>query len=162
MGAGDCGSLVGPVVIQRCSGGAPMCRIRGLLVGGLLAAVLVSACGGTSGTTTATAFSGFDGCQAGAGSVVVFLQRTLDHIGGAEPDELTAFVPDFDEGVHALLLRAQEVHCTEEGFNDAVVDRVDELEEGGSAGALLIEVVRERGLGSLEESRGGPIRLPVD
>lgn len=93
---------------------------------------------------------------------MAFLQRSLDQIGDAEPDELAAFAAEFDEGVHALLLRAQEVHCTEEGFNDAVIARVGELESHGSAGELLIDLVQDRGLGSLEEGLGGPIRLPVD
>jgi hypothetical protein len=60
-----------------------------------------------------------------------------------------------------MALRAQEVHCTEEGFNAAIVVRVDELVAGGPGGLLLIEIVRERGLGSLDEARGGLIRLPA-
>ena len=62
--------------------------------------------------------------------------------------------------MHALLLRAQEVHCTEDGFNNAVIARVDELKGQGRGGGLIIELVRERGLGSLDDARGGPIRLP--
>lgn len=67
---------------------------------------------------------------------------------------------DFDFGVRALLLRAQEVHCTESGLNDAVIARVGELRPGGRAGELLIEDVGRAGLGSLAESSGGPLRLP--
>ena len=159
MGTGDIGPFVGPVVIQGCSRSSPVWRLRRIIGGGLLAILLVSACGGSSGTTSPT--TAFDGCQAGAGSVMTFLQRTLDRIGDAEPGESAALVPDFDEGVRALLLRAQEVHCTEVGFNDAVIARVDELEGGGGASELLIEMVRQRGLGSLEHGRGGPITLPA-
>lgn len=132
---------------------------RGLLTAVVLVGLLATACGDTSGATAESGFSGFDGCQAGADSVVAFLQRTLDDIGDAAPDEVAAFVPEFDEGVHALLLRAQEVHCTEAGFNDATIARVDDLEAHGTAGELLMATVRERGLGSLDNSRGGPIRL---
>ncbi len=132
------------------------------LVGVLALAVLAASCGDTSGATLGTAFEGFDGCRAGADSVVTFLQRTLDQIDDAEPDELVPFAADFDEGVDALLLRAQEVHCTEEGFNDAIVARVGDLDAHGSGGEALVEVVGERGLGSREESRGGPVRLPAD
>lgn len=132
------------------------------LLGSLVLTVMMVACGDGAATTVATVFSGFDGCQAGAGSVVTFLQRTLDQIDDAEPDELARFVADFDEGVDALLLRAQEVHCTEVGFNNAVIARVGDLDAHGSAGDLLIEIVGQRGLGSRAESRGGPIRLPAD
>ncbi len=131
------------------------------LVGVFALVVLVAACGDTPGTTLGTAFEGFDGCRAGADSVVTFLQRTLDEIDDAEPDALAPFAPDFDEGVDALLLRAQEVHCTEQGFNDAIVARVGELEAHGTAGEALIAVVSERGLGSREANRGGPTRLPT-
>ena len=68
---------------------------------------------------------------------------------------------DFDGEVRAMLLRAQEVHCTEEGFNAAITVRVDELVASGAGGMLLIEVVRERGLGSLDENSGGLIELPT-
>ena len=60
-----------------------------------------------------------------------------------------------------MALRAQEVHCTEEGFNAAIIVRVDELVAGGSGGELLITIIRERGLGSLDESSGGLIHLPT-
>jgi hypothetical protein len=123
--------------------------------------VIVTACGDAAGSTTLTSFEGFDGCQAGADSVIVFLQRTLDDIGDAEPADLDSLAAPFDEGVDALLLRAQEVHCTEQGFNQAIMLRVGDLVAGGSAGELLIAEVAERGLGSREESRGGPVRLPT-
>jgi len=123
-------------------------------------ALLVAACGDTSGSTTLTSFEGFDGCQAGADSVMVFLQRTLNDIDSAAPDELAPFEASFDEGVDALLLRAQEVHCTEQGFNDAIIVRVEELEAHGPGGELLIATVAARGLGSRDESRGGPVRFP--
>ena len=91
---------------------------------------------------------------------MAFLQRTVDDIGATEPDELQQFEERFDFGVIALLLRAQEVHCTEQAFNDAVIGRVRELEAGGQAGELLIVEVGRRGLGSLDEGRGGPLKLP--
>ena len=119
----------------------------------------VAACGSGSSSTTHPV-AGFDGCLAGSGSVIVFLQRTLDDLGAAEPGELQQFEERFDFGVRALLLRAQEVHCTEQGFNNAVTARVGELEPRGRGGELLIEDVGRRGLGSLVESRGGPLRLP--
>ena len=92
--------------------------------------------------------------------MIAFLQRTLDELGAAEPGELQQFAERFDFGVTALLLRAQEVHCTEQGFNDAVTARVGELEPGGAGGETLAEEVGRRGLGSLDQSRGGPVRLP--
>ncbi len=124
-----------------------------------VAVMLLSACG--SGATPTTAFRGFDGCAAGAGSAIAFLQRTLDTAGDAEPAGLAEALPNFDRNVGWMALRAQEVHCTEEGFNAAIVVRVDELVAGGPGGLLLIEIVRERGLGSLDEARGGLIRLPA-
>lgn len=132
------------------------------LLGSLVLTVLMAACGDGAVPAGTAGFSGFDGCQAGAGSVMTFLQRTLDQIDDAEPGELAQFVPAFDEGVDALLLRAQEVHCTEIGFNDAVMAKVGELDAHGGAGDLLVEVVGRRGLGSRAESRGGPIRLAAD
>lgn len=129
-------------------------------VGAVLMAVTVLL-GCASGQPSTTAFQGFTGCSAGAGSAIVFLQRTLDEAGDAEPDELGALLPGFDGDVRAMLLRAREVHCTEEGFNAAVIERVDELSAGGPGGTLLIEIVRARGLGSLDEPSGGPIRLPA-
>ena len=60
-----------------------------------------------------------------------------------------------------MALRAQEVDCTEEGFNAAIVARADELIAGGSGGELIIILVKEGGLGSLDESKGGLIRLPT-
>ncbi|HSF84734.1 MAG TPA: hypothetical protein VLG28_03620 [Acidimicrobiia bacterium] len=132
---------------------------RLLVVLVLLVAFGPVACGDAPDEATSQ-FQGFDGCQAGAGSVMAFLQRTLDQIGDAPLDEVAELVPEFDEGVHALLLRAQEVHCTEDGFNDAVRARAGELEASGITGQALIDVVSERGLGSLDAGRGGPILLP--
>ncbi len=102
----------------------------------------------------------FNGCEAGAGSVVAFLQRSLDDIGTAQPGELADLEERFDFGVSSLLARAQEVHCTEEGFTRAIIARVGELESHGPAGDLLIEEIALIGLGSSDESRGGPLRLP--
>ncbi len=119
----------------------------------------VAACGSGSSSTTHP-FAGFDGCAAGAGSVIEFLQRTLDDLAAAGPGELQEFEERFDFGVRALLLRAPEVHCTEQAFNDAVTARVGELEPGGRAGELLIEDLGRMGLGSLDENRGGPLPLP--
>jgi len=124
-----------------------------------VAVVLLSACG--SGATATSAFQGFDGCEAGAGSAIAFLQRTLDTAGDVEPAGLAEASPDFDRNVGWMALRAQEVHCTEEGFNAAIVARADELIASGSGGELLIILVKERGLGSLDESNGGLIRLPT-
>ncbi|GMQ85839.1 MAG: hypothetical protein BMS9Abin07_1407 [Acidimicrobiia bacterium] len=121
-------------------------------------AVLVAACG--SSVTSTTAFQGFSGCSAGAGSAIVFLQRALDVAGRAEPPELAAALPEFDREVRGMMLRAQEVHCTEEGFNAAIIARVDELTAGGPGGELLVAVVRARGLGSLDTDNGGLIELP--
>ncbi len=102
----------------------------------------------------------FNGCEAGAGSVIAFLQRTLDEIGAAEPGRLQEYEERFDFGVTALLQRAPEVHCTEAAFNRASITRVGELRAGGPAGELLIEDFVRIGLGSLDESRGGPLMLP--
>ena len=123
-----------------------------------VASVLLVGCASTSPATTA--FQGFAGCPAGAGSAIAFLQRSLDTAGNAEPEELATVLPGFDGAVRAMMLRAQEVHCTEEGFNTAIISRVDELVPGGSGGVVLIEMVRERGLGSLDDVSGGLIRLP--
>jgi hypothetical protein len=124
-----------------------------------VAATLVTACG--SSATATTAFQGFDGCKAGAGSAVAFLQRALDAAGDVEPAGLAEAVPNFDRNVRWMALRAQEVHCTEEAFNAAIIVRVDELVAGGPGGLLLIEIVRERGLGSLDETSEGLIGLPT-
>jgi hypothetical protein len=125
----------------------------------VLIAVSGMACGPDASPAT-TVFSGLTGCEAGAGSAVVFLQRTLDDLVDAEPNDVAALAPAFDAGVDALLLRAQEVHCTEEGFNRAIIVRVDELQAVGAQGELLLVEVGERGLGSLDRARGGPLRLP--
>jgi len=130
-----------------------------LIIAAGAVSVAAAACGSDSSSTTHP-FAAFDGCAAGAGSVIVFFQRTLDDLGAAEPGELQQFEERFDFGVRALLLRAPEVHCTEQAFNDAVIARVGELDSAGRAGELLIEDVGRRGLGSLDESRGGPLRLP--
>lgn len=123
------------------------------------ATALLTACG--SSTTATTTFQGFDGCSAGAGSAMTFLQRTLDRAGDAEPAGLAEALPNFDRNMRWMALRAQEVQCTEEGFNAAIIDRVDELSASGAGGELLIEMVQERGLGSLDEANGGLIRLPA-
>lgn len=121
-------------------------------------------CGGLSacdsGGSDTTAFQGFTGCAAGAGSAITFLQRSLDEAGDAEPEALSQLLPDFDSDVRAMLLRAREVHCTEEGFNAALILRTDELVAQGPGGVLLVAVVTERGLGSLVEGGGGLITLP--
>ncbi len=124
----------------------------------VVAAALLTACG--SGVTATTTFRGFDGCSAGAGSAITFLQRALDTAADAETEGLAEALPDFDRNVRWMALRAQEVRCTEEGFNAAIIVRVDELVAGGPGGELLITIVRERGLGSLDESNGGLIHLP--
>ncbi len=103
----------------------------------------------------------FNGCEAGAGSVMAFLQRSLDDIGTAQPGELADLEDRFNFGVRSLLARAQEVHCTEEGFTRAIIARVDELESYGPAGDLLVQEVALRGLGSMDERRGGPLLLPA-
>lgn len=118
----------------------------------LVASLLLVACG--SGSTATTQFQGFAGCPAGADSAISFLQRTLDAAGDSQPHQLAAALPEFDRDVRAMLLRAREVHCTEEGFNAAIIDRVDELSASGPGGELIIDVVRERGLGSLDDADG--------
>jgi hypothetical protein len=125
----------------------------------VLSALSFAACGGTveSGETP---FEGFDGCEAGAGSAIVFLQRTLEELGDAELDEARDVVPDFDDNVEAMALRAREVHCTEDGFNQAIIDRADELTGQGPAARMLIASVEMHGLGSLDADRGSLITLP--
>ena len=127
--------------------------------GVVIAAAVLAGCGST--VTATTSFVGFAGCPAGAGSAIIFLQRSLDAAGDAGPGELADVLPTFDRDVRSMMLRAQEVHCTEAGFNDAIIGRVDELTAGGPGGVLLIALVRTRGLGSLDESEGGLIRLPT-
>lgn len=135
-------------------------RIRRLAALGLVFALTAVACGNDDDTIGVSPI--FNGCEAGAGSVIAFLQRTLDEIGVAEPGDLQEYEERFDFGVTGLLLRAQEVHCTEAGFNQAIMARVGELNGGGPAGLLLIEQVGRIGLGSLDDSRGGPLTLPDD
>jgi hypothetical protein len=134
-------------------------RTRVTIGAAVVAAALLTACG--SSATATTTFRGFDGCSAGAGSALTFLQRTLDAAGDVEPARLAEALPNFDRNVRWMALRAQEVHCTEEGFNAAIIVRVDELVAGGPGGLGLIEIVRERGLGSLDEGNGGLIQLPT-
>lgn len=122
--------------------------------------VLIAGCSADGEPATDAGFQGFEGCRAGAGSAIVFLQRTLDQAGSSDAADVAVQVPGFDDDVRAMMLRAQEVHCTEDGFNTAVIARVDELESAGPGGAALIAVVRERGLGSLDPDRGGLISLP--
>ncbi len=133
-------------------------RARVTIGAAAVAAALLTACGSSA---TATTFQGFAGCSVGAGSAIAFLQRTLDAAGDSEPAGLAEALPNFDDDVRAMALRAQEVHCTEEGFNAALVVRADELIAGGPGGEQLIIIVKERGLGSLDESKGGLIRLPT-
>ncbi len=129
-----------------------------MLSASVLVALAMGACVGstTSGTTP---FQGLDGCKAGAGSVMAFLQRTLDAIGDADIDEAPDMVPSFDHDVKTMMYRAREVHCTEEGFNKAIVERVDELVGDGAAAQMLIATVEARGLGSLDAENGGLITL---
>ena len=54
------------------------------------------------------------------------------------------------------------MHCTEAGFNEAVIARLDELEPNGSVGEALIARLVEIGLGSLDAARGGLLALPSD
>ena len=122
----------------------------------VLSALSFAACGGTAETR----FQGFDGCEAGAGSAIVFLQRTLEELGDVELDEARDVVPDFDDNVEAMALRAREVHCTEDGFNQAIIDRADELTGQGPAAEMLIASVEMHGLGSLDADRGSLIALP--
>jgi len=99
-------------------------------------------------------------CASGATDVVAFLQRTLDDIGDAGAAAAAAYEERFDLGVDGLLQRAQEMHCTEAGFNQAVIARLGELEPNGPMGEALIQRVGEIGLGSLDVARGGPLTLP--
>ena len=127
----------------------------------MLSALLLAACSGTA-QNGGTPFQGFDGCQAGADSAIAFLQRTLTELGDAELNEAQDVVPDFDHNVKAMALRAREVHCTEEGFNQAIISRADELSGQGPAALMLIAAVESQGLGSLESDNGGLITLPGD
>jgi len=125
----------------------------------VLSALLMAACGGTA-QSGGTPFEGFDGCEAGAGSAIVFLQRTLQELGDAELDEAHDVVLDFDGNVEAMALRAREVHCTQEAFNQAIIDRADELVGQGPAARMLITSVETHGLGSLDPDSGSLITLP--
>lgn len=129
---------------------------RNLIALGLVTSVVLGACADDEPGVSPL----FNGCDAGAESVIAFLQRSLDDIGDAQPGELGGYEERFDYGVAGLLARAQEVHCTEEGFNDAIIARVDDLEPRGPAGERLIDDVSRIGLGSSDEDRGGPLRLP--
>lgn len=124
----------------------------------VLVALAISACA-SSTTSGTTPFQGLDGCKAGAGSAMAFLQRTLDALGDAGVDEAPNVVPSFDHDVETMMYRAREVHCTEEGFNQAIVDRVGELVGDGAAAQMLIATVEDRGLGSLDAEDGGLITL---
>ena len=132
-------------------------RVRTLSIAGAIVLV-ISACGGsvTSGTTP---FQGLNGCEAGAGSAIAFLQRTLDALVEVDLEEAADMVPSFDDDVETMAYRAREVHCTEEGFNQAIVDRVGELVGDGPAAQMLIATVEVRGLGSLDAENGGLITL---
>ncbi len=131
-------------------------RRLGLAIGFL--AWLTVGCG--QAETPIDAPSEFPSCDSGATSVISFLQRTLDDIGDADAAELSAYEDRFDFGVNGLLQRAQEMHCTEIGFNQAVIARIGELEPNGPFGEALVDRVREIGLGSLDAARGGPLTLP--
>jgi len=126
-----------------------------------VATLALGACAGSSKTST-TPFQGLDGCKAGAGSAMAFLQRTLDALGDAEIEEASDMVPTFDDDVETMMYRAREVHCTEEGFNHAIVDRAGELVGDGAAAQILIATVEARGLGSLDAENGGLITLIGD
>jgi len=125
----------------------------------LVSTLLLAACGGAA-EGGGSPFQGFDGCKAGADSAIAFLQRTLTELGEAELDEAQDLVPDFDHNVNAMALRAREVHCTEEGFNQAIIDRTNELSGQGPAAQMLIAEVETQGLGSLDANSGGLITLP--
>ncbi len=124
----------------------------------VLVALAINACASSS-TSGTTPFQGLDGCQVGAGSAMAFLQRTLDALGEAGVDEAPNVVPSFDHDVETMMYRAREVHCTEEGFNQAIVDRAGELVGDGAAAQMLIATVEDRGLGSLDAENGGLITL---
>jgi len=124
----------------------------------VLGILTLGACAESS-TSTTTPFQGLDGCKAGAGSAIAFLQRTLQAIGDADIEEAPQMVPSFDHDVETMMYRAREVHCTEEGFNRAIVDRLDELVGEGAAAQMLIATVEARGLGSLDAANGGLITL---
>ncbi len=146
-------STLGPG--RRDSAGRFTRRLNLIVVFAML--VLAAACGGDGNKD---ASDDIPSCETGARDVMAFLQRTLDDIGDADDAQLAAYADRFDAGVDGLLQRAQEMHCTEEGFNAAVIARVGELEPGGPAGEALIDEVERVGLGSLEQERGGPLRLP--
>ena len=118
----------------------------------------LGACADSSTSGTAP-FQGLDGCKAGADSAVAFLQRTLDAIGDADIAQAAQIVPSFDHDVETMMYRAREVHCTEEGFNRVIVDRVGELVGDGAAAQMLVATVEARGLGSLDAANGGLITL---
>ena len=114
----------------------------------------------------ATRHDGEAGGGAGVATVngkgtLVDIKIQPDAAGDGEPAGLAEALPHFDHDVRAMALRAQEVHCTEEGFNAAIMARADELIAGGAGGELLIAIARERGLGSLDENKGGLIRIPT-
>ena len=131
-------------------------RITGLLVG--LLALLIGGCGGDE---PAGAEPGdVPTCETAAPEVISFLQRTLDDIGDADAAALAAYEDRFNIGVDGLLQRAQEMHCTEDGFNRAVIALVGDLDPNGPVGEALMARVGEIGLGSLDAARGGPLTLP--
>jgi len=134
--------------------------LRRLIVIAAALSLVAAACGGVEREINVSPL--FEGCDNGAKSVISFLQRSFDDIGDAGPQELAAYTDRFDFGVNALLWRAQEMHCTEEGFNDAVIARADELQPKGAVGELLIGRVRQIGIGSLDDARGGPLALPSE
>lgn len=131
-------------------------RVLGLVIG--LVALLTVGCG--DGDAASTMSDDMPTCATGATDVIEFLQRTLDEIGNADAAAVAAYEERFALGVDGLLQRAQEMHCTEEGFNKAVIARLDELEPNGPVGEALVERVGEIGLGSLDPMRGGPLTLP--
>lgn len=131
----------------------------GIVIG--IMALVAAGCG--SGEDPAFgAASELPSCESGTRSVMTFLQRTLDDVGDGDDAELAAYEARFDYGVEGLLQRAQEMHCTEEGFNRAIIARVDELEPRGPAGRDLVDRVAVIGLGSSDPALGGPLTLTDD
>lgn len=132
--------------------------VRKLCIAIVFVALVAAGCGDEDPDMTLS--QQIPSCESGAVDVIAFLQRTLDDIGEADAAAISAYRERFDLGVDGLLQRAQEMHCTEAGFNNAVIARAGDLEPNGPFGEELIDRVAEVGLGSLDASRGGPLTLP--